>query len=173
MHTQYGHKESCRLSTGCWGSLPRSRSTDMRSRTGLSRCSAARGKSTSGRSTPRLVGARGDRGKLLYELSPSGRKALVNWLAQPDSGPQQLHEDIYVKLLLATRVANGSLPALLGRQKRAYLQRLRDLNQLEERARRDGRSDLARLIRGALLHTEADLKWVDELAADTHGGKTE
>src|SRR5437773_2662733 len=75
--------------------------------------------------------------------------------------------------LLATRVANGSLPALLGRQQRAYLQRLRDLNQVEERARRDGRSDLARLIRGALLHTEADLKWVDELAADTHGGKTE
>ncbi len=121
----------------------------------------------------RPVGARGDRGKLLYELSPSGRKALVSWLAQPDSGPQQLHEDIYVKLLLATRVANGGLPALLGRQKRAYLQRLRDLNQLEERARRDGRNDLARLIRGALLHTEADLKWVDELAADARGGKTE
>ncbi len=37
----------------------------------------------------RPVGARGDRGKLLYEPSPAGRKALVSWLAQPDSGPQQ------------------------------------------------------------------------------------
>ena len=118
----------------------------------------------------RPVGARGDRGKLLYELSQAGRKALVEWLAQADSGPQQLHEDIYVKLLLATRVANGGLPALLGRQKRAYLQRLRDLNQLEERARRDGRIDLARLVRGALLHTEADIKWIDELSEKNGGG---
>lgn len=121
----------------------------------------------------RPVGPRGDRGKLLYELSPEGRKALNDWLAEPDSGPQQLHEDIYVKLLVATRVANGDLKQLLNRQKRAYLQRLRDLNQLEERARKDGRNDLARLVRGALLHTEADLKWVDELTAESHGGKTE
>ncbi len=121
----------------------------------------------------RPAGPRGDRGKLLYELSPEGRKALDEWLAKPDSGPQQLHEDIYVKLLLATRLANGDLAQLLGRQKRAYLQRLRDLNRLEERARREGRIDLARLVRGALLHTEADLKWVDELTADAHGGKTE
>src|SRR5579864_7577725 len=79
----------------------------------------------------RPVGERGDRGKLLYELSAEGKKALDEWLAQPDSGPQQLHEDIYVKLLLATRVANGGMPALLARHKRAYLQRLRDLNVLE------------------------------------------
>ena len=119
------------------------------------------------------VGERGDRGKLLYKLSAAGHRALDEWLAQPDSGPQQLHEDIYVKLLLATRLANGELGPLLARQKRAYLQRLRDLNQLGDRARRDGRNDLARLVRGALLHTEADLKWVDELTADAHGGKTE
>jgi DNA-binding PadR family transcriptional regulator len=117
----------------------------------------------------RPVGPRGDRGKLQYELSPEGQKALNHWLAQPDSGPQQLHEDIYVKLLLATRIANGDLQGLLARQKRAYLQRLRDLNRLEERARRDGRIDLARLLRGALLHTEADLKWMDELSSERFG----
>ena len=117
----------------------------------------------------RPVGKRGDRGKLVYELSPDGRKALDEWLSTPDSGPQQLHEDIYVKLLLATRIANGELPPMLARQKRAYLQRLRDLNRLEERARRDGRLDLARLVRGALLHTEADLKWIDELSSERFG----
>src|SRR2546428_6344068 len=117
----------------------------------------------------RPVGPRGDRGKLLYELSPHGQKALDEWLAEPDSGPQQLHEDIYVKLLLAARIANGNLPGMLARQKRTYLQRLRDLNRLEERARSDGRVDLARLVRGALLHTEADLKWVDELASERFG----
>ena len=117
----------------------------------------------------RPLGRRGDRGKLLYELSPEGRKELDQWLAQPDFGPQQLHEDIYVKLLLATRIANGDLKGMLARQKRAYLQRLRDLNRLEERARHDGRIDLARLVRGALLHTEADLKWMDELSSERFG----
>src|SRR5436853_6378839 len=124
----------------------------------------------------RPVGPRGDRGKLQYELSPQGQKALDQWLGEPDSGPQQLHEDIYVKLLLATRVANGDLQGMLARQKRTYLQRLRDLNRLEERARRDGRLDLARLVRGALLHTEADLKWMDELSSEhfgTEGAKAE
>jgi len=120
----------------------------------------------------RPVGERGDRGKLQYELSESGRNAVETWLGEPDSGPQQLHEDIYVKLLLATRLVNGDLRPLLARQKRAYLQRLRDLNQLEDRARKDGRHDLARLVRGALLHTEADIKWIDELSERSIGGGT-
>src|SRR5256885_13964890 len=119
----------------------------------------------------RPIGHRGDRGKRQYELPPEGHKALAQWLAQPDSGPLQLHEDIYVKLLLATRIANGDLKGMLARQKRAYLQRLRDLNRLEERARRDGRVDLARLVRGALLHTEADLKWMDELSSERFGAE--
>jgi hypothetical protein len=33
---------------------------------------------------------------------------------------------------------------------------------LEERARDDGKDDLALLLRGALLHTEADLRLIDE-----------
>lgn len=115
----------------------------------------------------RAAGERGDRGKLAYEVSEQGRAALEAWLAEPDSGPQQLREEIYVKLLLASRLANGDLRPLLARQKRSYLQRLRDLNRLEERARREGRHDLARLVRGALLHAEADLKWIDELTEET------
>ena len=121
----------------------------------------------------RPVGGRGDRGKQSYTLAPEGRRALDQWLGEPDSGPQQLREDIYVKLLLAARIANGDLPGMLARQKRSYLQRLRDLNRVEERARRDGRVDLARLVRGALLHTEADLKWIDELASERFGTEGE
>jgi hypothetical protein len=60
---------------------------------------------------------------------------------------------------------------MLARHKRAYLQRLRDLNRLEERARHEGRIDLARLVRGALLHAEADLKWMDELSSERFGAE--
>src|SRR5437016_6569312 len=38
----------------------------------------------------RPVGSRGDRGKLLYELSESVRRDLAEWVDQPDSGTQEL-----------------------------------------------------------------------------------
>jgi DNA-binding PadR family transcriptional regulator len=107
---------------------------------------------------------RGDRGRLPYRLTGEGRKALETWLAEPESEPQQLREAIYLKLLLAARVANGDLSALLARQRRVYLQQLKDLAVVEEEARSQGRDDLALLYKGALLHTEADLKWVDACA---------
>jgi len=71
---------------------------------------------------------------------------------------------IYVKLLLSTRLADGRLDALLTAQRRVYLQRLKDLAELEQAARRDGRDDLVLLFKGAILHTEADLKWTDACA---------
>jgi DNA-binding PadR family transcriptional regulator len=116
---------------------------------------------------------RGDRGRLPYRLTGEGRKALETWLAEPESEPQQLREAIYLKLLLAARVANGDLPGLLARQRRVYLQRLKDLAVVEEEARSQGRDDLALLYQGALLHTEADLKWVDACAQATKTGKGE
>ena len=115
--------------------------------------------------------ARGDRGRLPYRLTEGGRKALETWLAEPESEPQQLREAIYLKLLLAARLADGDLPALLARQRRVYLQRLKDLAVLEEEARSQGRDDLALLYQGAILHTEADLKWVDACAQATRTGR--
>lgn len=117
--------------------------------------------------------ARGDRGKLPYRLTEAGRAALDSWLREPESEPQQLREEIYVKLLLGTRLANGVLPSLLARQRRVYLQRMKDLSELEKRARARGRDDLVLLYKGAILHTEADLKWVDACAEETNteGGR--
>ena len=113
------------------------------------------------------AGERGERGKHAYRLTPAGQTALDEWLEQPESEPQLLREETYVKLLLSTRLANGNLAALLTRQRRVYLQRLRDLAALEEQARRTGRDDLALLVKGAILHTEADLAWVDICAEET------
>src|SRR5215831_15866733 len=85
-------------------------------------------------------------------------------LGQPAEHPQQLREDIYVKLLLAGRLANGRLGDILNGQRRVCLQQLHDLGELEARARREGRTDLALMLTGAILHTEADLKWIDACA---------
>jgi DNA-binding PadR family transcriptional regulator len=113
-----------------------------------------------------VTGSRGDRGKQQYALTAAGRRAIDAWLAAPESDVQQLREGIYLKLLLARRLANGHLDRLLADQQRVYLQRLKDLAALERRARADGRDDLILLIKGAILHTEADLKWVEECAEE-------
>ena len=113
------------------------------------------------------VGERGDRGKQRYGLTAAGETALQEWLQEPEEEPQQLRQDIYLKLLLISRLANGNLEGLLARQRRVYLQRLKDLGDLERRARREARGDLVLLIQGAILHTEADLKWIDVCAEET------
>jgi DNA-binding PadR family transcriptional regulator len=107
------------------------------------------------------AGDRGDRGKLIYQVTPAGRQVLDRWLAEPEAEPQQLHDELFVKLMLIRRLANGNLAGLIDRQRRVYLQRLRDLADLERRARVEQRPDLLLLIKGAVIHTEADLKWLD------------
>jgi DNA-binding PadR family transcriptional regulator len=107
------------------------------------------------------VGERGDRGKQAYELTALGRSELQGWLALPESNPEELRQEFFVKLLLIRRLANGNLEPLLMRQRRVYLQRLRDLAELERRVREEGRDDLTLLVKGAILHTEADIKWLD------------
>lgn len=107
------------------------------------------------------AGERGDRGRLAYQLTANGRQLLAQWLAEPEAEPQQLHDDLFVKLMLIRRLANGNLEGLIARQRRVYLQRLRDLSDLERRARAEQRPDLLLLIKGAVIHTEADIKWLD------------
>src|SRR5262245_20523956 len=63
---------------------------------------------------------RGERGRLAYRLTDEGRKALDAWLDVPESDPQHLREGVYLKLLLASRLGNGGVRALLARQRRVY-----------------------------------------------------
>src|SRR5438067_8499943 len=111
-------------------------------------------------------GDRGDRGKQDYRVTDGGREALHTWLANPNEEPQQLNEEIYVKILLGSRLGNSSLDSLLSGQRRIYLQKIRDLSELEQRARRQSRVDLALLARGAIIHAEAELKWLDFAEAE-------
>lgn len=119
------------------------------------------------------VGERGDRGRQAYALTKHGDLALHEWLAQPEAEPQEIRQELFVKLLLIRRLANGNLPALLMRQRRVYLQRLRDLSDLERQVRQEGRDDLVLLVRGAALHTEADLKWLDAYSEELTSALTD
>ena len=51
------------------------------------------------------VGARGDRGRQTYGLTDAGHRALATWLDEPANSPQQLRDEIFLKLLLSERLA--------------------------------------------------------------------
>jgi DNA-binding PadR family transcriptional regulator len=110
------------------------------------------------------TGDRGDRGRQAYGVTTAGREAFAEWLGDPERQPQVLREEVYIKLALLGRHADGRLGQVLADQRRVYLQRLRDLADQERAAQAAGRTELALLFKGALLHTEADLKWLDACA---------
>jgi DNA-binding PadR family transcriptional regulator len=98
--------------------------------------------------------------KRVYELTDEGRGALAEWLAAPAPGAR-LKDEFFIKLVLAGLTGVADPKALIERQRREYLQSLRDLDRLA--AERDGSDDPAAelLIEGAALHVQADLQWLD------------
>jgi DNA-binding PadR family transcriptional regulator len=110
------------------------------------------------RDRPVEQGGRPD--KRVYELTATGRTAVQAWLEEPVCGPR-LRDEFFVKLVLARTAGIADAARLIERQRREYLQNLRDLNELATQT--DVRADqTARLlIQGAILHLKADVEWLN------------
>src|SRR3954469_9732532 len=96
--------------------------------------------------------------KRVYRLTTKGRDELDRWLADA-TPPTRLKDDFFMKLVLARAADIADPQALIGRQRAAYLQALRELDDVAAEA--NGDTTAALLIEGAALHLEADLKWLD------------
>ena len=81
---------------------------------------------------------------------------LRGWVA--DATPAaRLRDDFFVKLVLARAAGIADPLELINRQRGAYLQALRELDDVAT-----GDDEIsALLVEGAALHLEADLKWLD------------
>ena len=96
--------------------------------------------------------------KRVYRLTEQGRLELDGWV-RANEPTNRLKDDFFIKLVLA-RAANIADPhELIDRQRAAYLQALRELDDVAATA--NGDVTAALLIEGAALHLEADLKWLD------------
>src|SRR3982751_5979751 len=63
--------------------------------------------------------------KRVYALTEPGRAALRDWIDTPASGTR-LKDEFFMKLVLAGPAGIGDPLAMIDRQRRAYLQALRD-----------------------------------------------
>ena len=101
------------------------------------------------------VAQNGRPNKRVYRLTEAGQVELSGWVA--DSTPQpRLKDDFFIKLVLARAAGIADPHELIDRQRTAYLQALRELDDV---ATHDETAAL--LVEGAALHLEADLKWLD------------
>jgi DNA-binding PadR family transcriptional regulator len=96
--------------------------------------------------------------KRVYRLTTKGREELEKWL-QDATPTTRLKDDFFMKLVLARAAEIADPFELIGRQRAAYLQALRELDDVAAEA--NGDTTAALLIEGAALHLEADLKWLD------------
>jgi DNA-binding PadR family transcriptional regulator len=95
--------------------------------------------------------------KKVYELTPGGREMLRQWV--DDVVPAGRVRDAFLsKLALALKTRLADPMVLIDRQRRAYLRRLRELNELAEAAT----GLVARLaVEAAVLHLQADLRLLE------------
>ena len=97
--------------------------------------------------------------KKVYELTASGRLELKRWLGEPVAGPMRVRDELLVKVLVQMLVSPSGARRLLHAQREAQLRQLSELVVLTEA---DGTVAATRLVlEGAVLHVEADLKWLD------------
>ena len=81
----------------------------------------------------------------------------------PVQSGRQLKDDFYLKLTTLASVLDQPdvLAELLWQQRAVYLQQLRELERALTDAEAKDDAVSASLLDGAILHTEADLTWLD------------
>ena len=94
----------------------------------------------------------------VYDLTPAGRERAQDWVAETDWPKPDLTE-FHLKLVAAAAAHLADPVALIDRQRRELLRRLRDA-QRAAMAELDG-STSALLLEGVVLRLRAELRWLD------------
>lgn len=71
-----------------------------------------------------------------------------------------MRDEFFMKLALAEQTGLADRIALINRQRRHYLNTMRNLSKLSTAENRDNRISRL-LIEGAMLHLQADLDWLE------------
>ncbi|MDQ0990237.1 PadR family transcriptional regulator [Streptomyces sp. V3I7] len=94
-----------------------------------------------------------------YHLTDAGREALHAWYEETADEPR-VRDEFFMKLALARQTGLADQITLINKQRRQYLNTMRNLSKLAAAENRDNR--IAHLlIEGAMLHLQADLDWLE------------
>ncbi|MGW7367244.1 PadR family transcriptional regulator [Streptomyces sp. NPDC054841] len=105
--------------------------------------------------------------KKIYRLTDAGTEALRAWFEETADEPR-VRDEFFMKLALAPRTGLADQIALINKQRREYLNTMRNLSKLSTTENRDNRiANL--LIEGAMLHLQADLDWLERCQEELEG----
>jgi DNA-binding PadR family transcriptional regulator len=98
--------------------------------------------------------------KRIYTITPAGRAALIEWFA---TGIEREHQrdEFYIKLMLSLASGEANPRALLQTQRNQLYQEMHAIT--TQRNGLNPKTELARilLLDKAIMHLEADLRWID------------
>lgn len=98
--------------------------------------------------------------KRIYAITPAGRKALSQWF---NAGVELEHhrDEFFLKLLLGIAIGEVNPRSVIQTQRAKLYQDLHDIT--AQRNRTDPKKSLAQvlLLDKAIMHLEADLRWLD------------
>ncbi|GAA2505422.1 PadR family transcriptional regulator [Streptomyces gobitricini] len=97
--------------------------------------------------------------KKIYRLTDAGQEALRAWFEETADEPR-VRDEFFMKLALAPRTGLADQITLINKQRREYLNTMRNLSKLAATEDRDNRMSHL-LIEGAMLHLQADLDWLE------------
>jgi DNA-binding PadR family transcriptional regulator len=97
--------------------------------------------------------------KRTYRLTDAGHEAVRAWLDDTTDEPR-VRDEFFMKIALAPLSGLADPITLINRQRRQYLNTMRDLSRLAAAEDRDNKVSQL-LIEGAMLHLQADLDWLE------------
>ncbi|MCM3741896.1 PadR family transcriptional regulator [Oceanobacillus luteolus] len=98
----------------------------------------------------------------LYTITQAGKEELWSWLNEP-VGRSLFKEEFYIKFLCASHVSYDNKKTMIRNQKETILKDILHLTQLRKQMSLSGNDTMKLLIEGALLHLEADMKWLERI----------
>lgn len=98
----------------------------------------------------------------LYTITQAGKEELWSWLNEP-VGRSLFKEEFYIKFLCASHVSYDNKKTMIRNQKETILKDILHLTQLRKQMSLSGNDTMKLLIEGALLHSEADMKWLERI----------
>ena len=98
----------------------------------------------------------------LYTITQAGKEELWSWLEEP-VGRSLFKEEFYFKFLCASHVSYENKQNMIRSQKETILKDILHFTQLRKQMSLSENETMKLLIEGALLHLEADMKWLERI----------
>lgn len=97
----------------------------------------------------------------VYAITSDGLDELVNWYLTPEVRDYRLGDTFYIKLVLSLVGAPVSPEQVLMNQRRELYQQLHDVTELRRQADPQTQLPWVLLLDSAIMHLEADLRWLE------------